>query len=152
MRTLLNAAFLAGSLLSGLGLASPVLAADLDHYYEPRPEPMLAPPPPPCGVYRPCLRPYRPLGYIVPRYRYGYGGPAYARPGYDRFGYDHDGYGRPRENVDRYGYDRPRTQPYEHLGFDRLDRYGDEERRHENERYDRVPPAGYPAYDPYGRG
>ena len=149
MRTLFHAALLASTLIGGAGFAGPVLAADLDHYYQPRPEPML--PPPPCGVYRPCVRPYPRFGYARPVYRYGYIAPNYGPRGYDRYGYDHDGYGRPRENVDRYGYDRPHGS-YEHLGFDRLDRYGDEERRRDNERIDRAPPRDYREIDPYGRG
>lgn len=150
MRTLFHAVCLASSLVGGVGFAGPGLAADLDHYYEPRPVPMLRPPPPPCGVYRPCLRPYRRYGYFVPpRPRFGYVVPPYHHV-YDPYNFDHDGYGRPRENVDRYGYDRPPSR-YEHLGFGRLDRYGDEERRRENERFER-PRPDFREDDPYGRG
>jgi hypothetical protein len=137
MRTLINVAFLAGLLGPAVTAAGPVLAADLDHYYEPHPARMLPAPPPPCGYDRPCLRRHPRFGYFVPRY--GYVVPPYHHV-YDPYIYEHDGYGRPRENVDRYGYDRPPERPYEHVGFDRLDRYGDEERRRENERFERPRP------------
>jgi hypothetical protein len=152
MRTFVHAAFLAALLLPN---ATPVFAADLDHYYEP-PGPAMGPPPPRrwCGYDRPCFRPHPRYGYLprYPGYR-PYAGPVdrFDRP---RDGYAHDdgyAYARPRiermpprDERERYGEPGPR--------YGTMERDRDEPRWRGDERDFREPRDYGRERDPYDRG
>lgn len=119
-----------GSLIGASAFSAPSTAADLDHIYTgPR---VPGPPPPPCYPCRPRAPRWAYETPPVPNYPHAY---------YDQYELDRYGYGRPRQNIDRYGYDH--HEPYARVGFEHLDRYGDEETRLERHRW-----RG-PAIDPY---